>query len=577
MQNAANEGEPVAATDAPAAAIPLLPMRTCVAAGLALAFTPVLVWRMTTGRWVCLQQPETLYYLQIAAQSYYNHLWYISDPVIREGVVFYSWLQFVPPVLLVRIFGLSIFSVALIWSFSAGVGLGAGLYLLFWRFLRRPWLPAGLTIFCLSDLGFCGHLPVVLQLKRLMSALVIHPSGNLLQIPLFFFQWRAPEPALVLPFLFLQILAISIARERPRRLNLWISGMAFGLLFYVFFYLWTMVAAGLFVALLIDRATRKVYLWTILIGVVIGLPQLALNLRLRAMESAEGAERLGVFVPTSDFSEIHFPFLSLAIVILVVLWIRKNGRFELLYLVSLMIAGILLGYSGKITGLFYHEYHYQWLWWPIRLILVLIVIATIAQPWIARWPSARLIFPAFAILYLISGMYLLAIDVTRTRFGVRQRDDFVRYSTQRMVPGVPPLIPRSVVAGSESFAEIAGVAENQRMLSGWTIAASPALDDSSWESRVALNAILMGDQAADFDQVISEVVFEIWFLEPIQSQLREGFLRQFEEMTRDPDQAIRALEVRYVALPAGQPPTPYVTSRFRLLQPGPYWQIWQIK
>jgi hypothetical protein len=178
---------------------------------------------------------------------------------------------------------------------------------------------------------------------------------------------------------------------------------------------------------------------------------------------------------------------------------------------------------------------------------------------------------------LISGIYLLAIDVTRTRFGVRQRDDFIRYGAQRMVPGVPPLIPRSVVAGSESFAEIAGVAENQRMLSGWTIAASPALDDSSWESRVALNAILMGDQPADFDQLISEVVFEFWFLEPIQSQLREGFLRQFEEMTRDPDQAIRALEVRYVALPAGQPPTPYVTSRFRPLQSGPYWQIWQIK
>jgi hypothetical protein len=577
MPNAAIEAQPVAAREAPAVAtIPLAPMLACIAVGLSLSFTPVVVWRMTTGKWVCLQQPETLYYLQIAAQSYYNHLWYISDPVIREGAVFYPWLQFVPPVMLVRFFGLSIFSVALIWSFCAGVGLGASLYLLFWRFLRRPWIPAGLTIFCLSDLGFCGHLPLVLQLRRLMSALVIHPSGNLTQTPLFFFQWRAPEPALALPFLFLQILAVSNAREHARRVNLWISGMAFGLLFYVFFYLWAMVAAGLFVAMLIDRAARRVYFWTILIGVAIGLPQLMLNMRSRAIASAEGAARLGVFVRNPDLSEIRFPFVSLAIVVFVVLWIRKNRRFELLYLASLAIAGILLGYSGRITGLFYHEYHFQWLWWPLRLILVLIVIATIAQPCIARWPRVRLVFPLFAILYLISGMYLLAIDVTRSRFGVQQREDFVKYSAQRMVPGVAPLIPRSVVAGSESFAQIAGVAENQRMLSGWAIAASPALDNSGWESRVALNAVLMGDQRADFEQVIAEVVYEFWFLDPIQPQLRAGFMRQFDEMTRDPAEAIRALDVRYVALPAGEPPPPYVTSRFHMIQPGPSWQIWQI-
>jgi hypothetical protein len=561
--------------DAPAASIPLFPMLTCIAAGLALAFTPVVVWRIATGRWVCLQQPETLYYLQIAAQSYYNHLWYISDPVVPEGVVLYPWLQFVPPVLLVRIFGLSIFSVALIWSLCAGVGIGTALYLLFWRFVRRPWVPAGLTIFCLSDLGFCAHLPVVLQLKQLTSALVIHPSGILAKIPASFFQWRAPEPALALPFLFLQILTVSIARERPRRLNLWMSGVAFGLLFYVFLYLWVLVATGLVVAMLIDRTARRVYLRTILIGVVAGLPQLALNLRWRAMASAEGAARLGVFAHTSDFSEVRFPFLSLAIVILVVCWIRKNNKFELLYLVSLVIAGILLGYSGKVTGVFFHEYHFEWLWWPLRLILLLIVIATIAQPWIARWSRSRLVFPLFALLYLISGIYLLTIDVTRSSFGIQQTTDFIRYYAQRMVPGIPPLIPRSVVAGSESFGEIAAVAENQRMLSGWTAVVSAPLDDSTWESRVALEAILTGEQRADFEQFVTEFASEFWYLEP--TQLKQGFMRQFDEVTRNPDQSVRTLGVRYVALPADQSPPPYVASRFHLIQPGPYWQIWEIK
>ena len=70
---------------------------------------------------------------------------------------------------------------------------------------------------------------------------------------------------------------------------------------------------------------------------------------------------------------------------------------------------------------------------------------------------------------------------------------------------------------------------------------------------------------------------EYWFLEPIQSQLIDGFMRQFDEVARDPDKALRTLDVRYVALPVGQQPPPYVASRFDLLQPGPYWQIWQRK
>jgi hypothetical protein len=62
MQDAAIEMAPgaIEATDPPAASIPVIPILTCIAAGLALAFTPVVVWRMTTGSWVSLQQPETL-------------------------------------------------------------------------------------------------------------------------------------------------------------------------------------------------------------------------------------------------------------------------------------------------------------------------------------------------------------------------------------------------------------------------------------------------------------------------------------------------------------------------------------
>ncbi len=574
MRNDSIEAKPVAT-----AAIPLVPMLTCIAAGLALAFTPVLVWRMKTGMWVCMQQPETFYYLQIAAQAYYNHIWYISDPIVADGVTFYPWLPFVPVVFIVRILGLSVFSVALIWSLFAGLGIGATLYLLFWWFLRRPWSASGLTIFCLSESGFCagldGPFVIVSQLKRLASALVIHPVGNLLSFP--FVLWRAPDPAVYLPFLFLQIIAVSNARERPRRPNLWISGLAFGLLFYVFFYAWTIAAAALFVAWMLDPRGRRVYLWTLLGGFAIGLPELAISLHARAIASAEAVTRYGMFVHTSRTIQIDYPIVSVAIAILLGLWIWKTRRFELIYLLSLMIAGILLSDSRLISGISFHEDHFEWLWWPIRLVLVLIAIATAAEAWIARRPKYVMACTTFIILYLAGAIYLNAIEVTRTNFGNQQLDDFVKYNAQRMAPGVAPLLPRMIGAGSEPFGELAGVVENQRHLSGWIVPVSMPLDNSNWEARTALNAFLSGDTRADFVRETVENGGQYWFLEPIQAQLIDGFKRQFDEVTRDPDKAVRTLEVHYVALPADRPPPPYVASRFNLLQAGPYWQIWQIK
>ena len=287
----------------------ILPALSCIFAGLALCLAPIAIWHLKTGIWA-LQQFEIEYYLQLAAQAYYNHRWFISDPLTEAGVTLYPWLQFVPAANLARSMDLSAFGIGVVWAIWASVAVSLTLYLVFWRFLRSTWLSAGLTIFCISDRGFCRTTPGVAHVKTLISALFLHPTG-LLNIPLIpLLQWRIPNPALDLPFLFIQIVALSVARESPTRLHLWLSALAFGILFYVYFYLWTLVFAALCLAMLLDSAMRKVYLRTLLIGLAIGAPELAYSAHVEKIASPEAMARFGLFLPINS-SIIRFPLLSI--------------------------------------------------------------------------------------------------------------------------------------------------------------------------------------------------------------------------------------------------------------------------
>lgn len=120
------------------AASTLLPLAACVGAGFALAFAPVLVWRLKTGDWVCLNDWFSLFYLRFAAQVYYSRVLYISDIVVPGGVSPYPWLIFVPATYLARALDAGPFAVNLIWIFVSAVGVSAGLYFVFRRFLNGP-------------------------------------------------------------------------------------------------------------------------------------------------------------------------------------------------------------------------------------------------------------------------------------------------------------------------------------------------------------------------------------------------------------------------------------------------------
>jgi hypothetical protein len=558
------------------AARALAPLALCLGASFALAFTPVLVWRFKTGDWVCLNDWSSLYYLRFVAQTYYHHPFYIGDVVVPGGVTGYPWLQFVPVTYFARVLDAGPFAVDLIWIFLSAIGLGPGLYFVFRHFLKRPWMAAGCTVLCLSDYGFAAARPFASQLQMLASALWFHPEG-LVVIPWgLLFHWRVPDPALDLPFMFFQIVVLARAREHPTRSNLWLSGFAFGLLFYVFFYCWTMAVAGLGIAFLLDRGARRVYAITLCIGGAIGLPQLIYSIRVGHLASAEAMRRFGLFPPALRLYQETVPALSLFAVAAVALWIWKSRRFDLVYLWSLVAGGILLSRSRVISGIFFHEYHYNWLWTPMRLALVLIVALSIVSSRFRWRPFVAAICWAAVMLYFAGGVYLAAISVTRTWSGVEEVRNYTRYRSQRLAAAVKPLVAGATVAGDDGFCELAAVAEDQWVLSGAAVPISMAAGDDQWESRAALNAYLTGTDRVEFERAERIAVENsFWETPEREDRIIAAFMRKYDEVVQAPDRFIARFGVRYVALAADKAQMAYLREGWTMFQRGPYWQIWE--
>jgi len=552
------------------------PLLLCIAAGITLAFTPVIIWRFQTGEWVCLNDWFAPFYLRFAAQAYYNHSAYLTDVVVPGGVTFYPWLIFIPAVWLAGSITASPFAVYLIWIAVSTLTLSTGLYVVFRYFLDRPWAAAACTIFCLSEYGFAAAHPLAAQLKILASALWFHPTG-LVNIKWgLLLQWRVPDPALAFPFVCFQIVALGLAREKPTNRNLCLSGFAFGLLFYVFLYSWTLVLAGLVIAFFLDRSRRKVYLATICIGAAIGAPQVIYNTHLAHQASTEAMTRFGLITRAPRLYQETSPALSLAAVVVLGVWIWRTRRFELIYLWSLIAGGILLSRSRVLTGIYFHEYHYDWQWTPLRLVLVLIAAVSIVN---ARWRPHR----AWAslcwiavMLYFVGGVYVSAICVTRTWFGVAYVRNYLHYRAQRSTGPIRPMTPGATIAGDDGFCEIAAVAENLRVLGGEAVPRSMMVDDAHWEARIALNAFLIGTDRTAFErEARNDAANWLWEDARRRANAIAAFMRTYDEIAHNPDRYIEEFGVRYVAVAADVPQIDYLRSGWTTLQEGPYWHIWE--
>jgi hypothetical protein len=210
----------------------IVPLGVCLLLAFAISLVPILIWRHMFHRWIYIADKDNLLYLQLAAQSYYRHIWYLADPVDPRYESYFAWLIYVRSGATARVLGLDVFDITILWHVWSAVGLALGLYFFFYCFTRGRWIAAAAAVFAMSDAGMIVGAPLVHHLLLLAQvwfgavAKILHEWP-----PVFLTQWRIVDPALGLPFLLLHLIAIAMARrsssQRGSHLRASPSGFSF--------------------------------------------------------------------------------------------------------------------------------------------------------------------------------------------------------------------------------------------------------------------------------------------------------------------------------------------------------------
>ncbi|HWE37740.1 MAG TPA: hypothetical protein VG406_14325 [Isosphaeraceae bacterium] len=554
-------GPPGPARDAPATSrrfpADLLPAAACVAVGLAMALLPNALWWARTGRPTWIADGDELYYLAVGKGAYFEHIGYLSDPVVDGGASLYRQLPLLPGSWMARALGAGPLGIDLCWRALAGLGVALTWFVLLRHHVGRRWVAALLTVIVLVDCGLLGASLLLRQGVTLAETLRrgtgTAPVARLIHRP-----WRIATPALTMPYLLLHLWLMARARARPSPARLVLAGAGFGLLFHVYPYYWTAAAVALAMAFVLDAGHRRVYAAAALVGVPIGLPRVVFDVMLKRSTAPDWLARFGKFVTVGRFEGLDVPKFAALLAVLGLAWVWARRR-DLIYVWSLGAAGLALYHHQVVTRLQVENYHYMYVWGPCLALLLALWVADVLP---ARGPAARAGLAGLALVALAdagAGLWLRSIEAFHASQAPAITDACRRYREQRAA-GLR-LEPRSVVAGDLMFVDLACILDDLRPLDNYWVLLSPYISDPELDRRAALNDLLRGlGPPADPAPPGSR---------------RARRLAAYEAAAADLDAATARAGVRYVALPADRPPPACLTRGWRLLQDGPSWRIWE--
>jgi hypothetical protein len=555
----------------------------CVAAlcGLLMSTLPYVAWDRTAHSTVWIADADEIQYTLIASHAYYWHPLYLSDPTfVKGGQSVYSWLQLIPAELVCKVFEFRPIRFGLVLRIFAGLAVGFGWYSLIWQHVRRPWITLVGAIFLLTDGSWAIMRPFVKQGTIFVDVLLNRSNQIFAHNPGIQRDWRIISPAVVLPFLFLYLWTLRRSLENFSRARIICSGLAFGILFFAYFYFWTAAGLGLIFGLFVDRAQWRTYFHTGWIGGLVGTPELARMLLTRHGQGSEWMQRFDEFVPISRWSEHGHFFFSAALVVITFAIVWRFSR-ELLYLWCISAAGLIWIHQQLFTGLQMENYHWAYLFCPcITLLLVLLVIDGIERIG-ARGRIAGGFLVTAVLLNAGAGAYLRMLEAIRTKDSRRYSLGYQDYENQHSSAGYQPLVAGAVTAGTDDFVQFAMIVDHVTPLAAaYPVLLSPSVSDLDYDRRIAFNAYLSGSTRQQFE------ASQTWELNHLQYgvELREltkraarlaSRLAYFDEITSNPSAAMNYYQVRYVALPMRSARPAVLTSDWMVLQSGPAWEVWE--
>ncbi len=550
--------------------------------GVTLSIMPHILWFFQTGDPTWVADNDDILYLGIASNAYHNHPAYLSDPVLfKGGSTVLPWVQAIPGIIFTKILGLLPIHTNIIWRLWAGISISVGWYLLSRTCLKNPWTALAVTVILMTDIGI-NSCSLIFKHFVTASNIAAGNPGTLLQTnPKLLVQWRIITPGMSFAYLLVHVWLLRLALIKPTRTIVTLAAISFGLLFYVYFYYWTAATIALLIAILIDSKNRKTYFQTGILGIIIGLPQLLFNALLKNNSNQEWLPRNDFFLSIPHWSEFLLPKLALCFLLITLFWVFWKRK-DLICVWTLAASGILLTNHQIFSGLQIQNFHWNHCYGP--LISFLIIVFAIESLSLISLFKKPLLFGCIALssLYLTTGIWLRSVEAMQTKESVDLTTNYHKYYQQRFQNSNLPLDARAVVGGDKAFIDFTVIMENQRPLSGYLVDLSPAVDNAEWDARIALNSYIEGKDRDSFTlqqrAQLTANQFGPWKRDRLKFEERiQNRLKYFDEIVADPIKALKKFQVKYVALPKNTKQPTYLQLGWKLLQDGPYWQIWENK
>ena len=398
-----------------------------------------------------------------------------------------SNLPFIPAVLMSKMLVLSPMGIDLIWRFLSGVSIPLGWYILSRHYVKRPWVVAAMVAILLTDGGLLGSSLLARQAVNLARVITGRTTGLLDGLHDMHREWRIGTPALTHVYLLLHLWLVARARAVPTWPRLVLSGLGFGLLFYVYPFYWTAAGGALLIALALDAGHRRVYFWTALFGGLIGLPQVIANVMIKQSTSSDWLIRSGK-LPVPRLADLDIPITGSMIALLGLYWVWTQCR-DLIYLWALGASGLMLYNNQVITGVTVENYHWLYVWGPSLSFLLLVVAESVLLR-DGRWARPAFVFLlAIAIADVAAGITLRVVETSRNVITKENMIGYSRYRDQRLAPETIRLEANAIVAGESQFVDFAMILENARPLDNYWVFLSPAVTDADWNQRIATECL----------------------------------------------------------------------------------------